>query len=81
VTVEIVGREDELGMIEVFLADVERGPAALVLSGEPGIGKTILWDAGVEEAKRRFGRVLTCRGVEAEASFAFAGLSELLAVG
>ena len=30
-------------------------------------------------AEQRFGHVLTCRGVEAEASLSFAGLSELLA--
>jgi DNA-binding CsgD family transcriptional regulator len=75
----IVGREEELGSIRAFLASAGEGPAALVLSGEPGIGKTVLWEAVVEEAKTRFGRVLSCRGVEAEASFAFAGLSELLA--
>src|SRR5262249_55940783 len=43
------------------------------------IGKTILWETGVDEARSRFGRVLSCRGVEAEASLSFAGLSELLA--
>ena len=32
-----------------------------------------------EAASSRYGRVLTCRGVEAEASLSFAGLSELLA--
>jgi DNA-binding CsgD family transcriptional regulator len=74
----IIGREDEFGSIEAFLADVGRGPAALVLSGEAGIGKTILWEAGVEEAQGVSCRVLTCRGVEAEASLSFAGLSELL---
>ena len=50
-----------------------------MLSGEAGIGKTILWEAGVEEAGRGTSRVLTCRGVEAEALLSFAGLSELLA--
>jgi len=75
----VVGRDEELAALEAFLADVLDGPAALVLSGEPGIGKTILWEAGVEEARAGFGRVLVCRGVEAEASFAFAALSELLA--
>jgi DNA-binding NarL/FixJ family response regulator len=76
---EIIGREDELAAIEAFLSEVERGPAALVLSGEAGIGKTILWEAGLEVARDSSNRVLTCRGVEAEASFAFAGLSDLLA--
>ncbi len=75
----LIGRDNELGIIEAFLADVDQGPTALVLSGEPGIGKTILWETGLEEAKRRFGGVLICRGVEAEASLSFAGLSELLA--
>jgi predicted ATPase len=76
---EIIGREDELASIEDFLGRVQEGPGALVLSGEAGIGKKILWEAGVEEARERFSRVLSCRGVEAEASLSFAGLSELLA--
>jgi ATP/maltotriose-dependent transcriptional regulator MalT len=74
----VVGREEELASIEAFLGRIREGPAALVLSGEAGIGKTILWERGVEEAGRRFGRVLRCHGVEAEASLSFAGLSELL---
>ncbi len=75
----LVGRDEELGSISAFLDDVVRGPAALVLAGETGIGKTILWQAGVAAAESRLVRVLTCRGVEAEASLSFAGLSELLA--
>jgi len=74
----VIGRGDELDAIEAFLAEVELGPRALVLSGEAGIGKTVLWDAGLEKARGRFGSILTCRGVEAEASLSFAGLSELL---
>ena len=35
--------------VEAFLAEVEQGPCALVLSGEPGIGKTILWEGGLED--------------------------------
>src|SRR5262249_57826238 len=67
-TAVVVGRETELETIEGFLADVGRGPAALVLSGEAGIGKTVLWETGVADARSRFGSVLSCRGVEAEAS-------------
>jgi DNA-binding CsgD family transcriptional regulator len=75
----VIGREEELDTIEAFLARLDDGPAALVLAGEPGIGKTILWEAGLRRARARGARVLACRGVEAEASFAFAALSELLA--
>jgi DNA-binding CsgD family transcriptional regulator len=74
----LIGREGELGAIQAFLEQVQAGPAVLVLSGEPGIGKTILWEAGIEEAQKRFGRVLSHRSVEAEASLAFAGLSDLV---
>ena len=76
---ELVGREEELSSIDAFLDEAVVGPAALVLIGEAGIGKTVLWHEGVAEAGRRSVRVLTCRGVEAEASLSFAGLSELLA--
>ena len=75
----VIGREAELGSIEAFLARVEGGPTALVLSGEAGIGKTILWETGVEEVEERFGRVLMHRSVEAEALLSFTGLSDLLA--
>ena len=74
----VIGRDEELGAIQVFLDRVADGPRALVLSGEAGIGKTILWHVGVEEARERLDRVLICRGVEAEASLSFTGLSELL---
>jgi DNA-binding CsgD family transcriptional regulator len=73
-----IGREEEVGAVEEFLGCLSDGPRALLLSGEPGIGKTAVWELGVAEAERRFGRVLTCRGIEAEASLSFAALSELL---
>ncbi len=74
----LIGREQELALVEGFLAGIEQGPSAFVLFGDAGIGKTILWEAGVEDARGRVARVLACRGVEAEASLSFAGLSDLL---
>jgi DNA-binding CsgD family transcriptional regulator len=74
----VVGRDAEFDAVEAFLAHVAGGPAGLVLSGEAGIGKTTLWHAGVAEARKQLDRVLTCRGVVAEASLSFAGLSDLL---
>jgi hypothetical protein len=74
----VIGRGAELDCVQAFLDGVGGGPVGLVLSGEPGIGKTILWQAGVEGARARFEHVLTCRGAEAEAALSFAALSELL---
>ena len=75
---EIIGRDEELGAIEVFLAEVEQGPGGTRSVGRAGIGKTILWETAVEKAGKRFGQVVACHGVEAEALLSFAGLSELL---
>jgi hypothetical protein len=72
-----IGRDEELAAIGAFLDGVWSGPRALVFAGEAGIGKTLLWETGVAQAKERVGRVLSCRGTEAEASLSFAALSEL----
>jgi DNA-binding CsgD family transcriptional regulator len=74
----VIGRDAELDFVEGFLDEVRAGPTGLVLSGEPGVGKTMLWRVGVEQARGRFAHVLMCRGTEAEAALSFAGLSELL---
>jgi DNA-binding CsgD family transcriptional regulator len=74
---EIVGRQDELASLYAFIDEVERGPAALVLEGEAGIGKSTLWLAGVRHARTRGIRVLSSRPAEAERSFAHVGLVDL----
>src|SRR5262245_10983772 len=74
----LVGRELELATITTFLRRRQPSPAAAVIEGPAGIGKTTLWEAGVEEA-RRFGfRVLACRPAAAEAHLLHGGLSDLL---
>jgi DNA-binding NarL/FixJ family response regulator len=73
----LVGRESELGAAEAFLAS-ER-PCALAIVGDPGIGKTTLWQAAVEHARAAGARVLVARPTESEARLAFAGLADLLA--
>jgi predicted ATPase len=75
---ELSGREVETRSIEAFLDRAAAAPSVLVLSGEPGIGKTALWQAGLERAQARGARVLAHRAVEAEAVLSFAGISELL---
>jgi DNA-binding CsgD family transcriptional regulator len=76
--VEIVGREEELGVFERFFGRPSGGLAALVLEGEAGIGKSTLWLAGVEHARKRGLRVLLSRPAEAERGLAHGGLSDLL---
>src|SRR5215211_3798523 len=75
---EIIGRERELAAITAFLGRVVRSPAALLLAGEPGIGKTVLWSAAIDQARSGEAVVLSFRAVEAEASVSFACLSDLL---
>jgi DNA-binding CsgD family transcriptional regulator len=74
----VIGRDEELAAIGAFLDGVWSGPRALVFAGEAGIGKTLMWETGVAQAKGRVGRVLSCRGAEAEASLSFAALSEVV---
>jgi DNA-binding NarL/FixJ family response regulator len=73
----LVGRESELGAVETFLSS-ER-PCVVAIVGEPGIGKTTLWQAAVEHARAKSARVLMARPTESEARLAFAGLADLLA--
>ena len=74
---EIVGREDELASLHAFVGRAEEGPAALVLEGEAGIGKSTLWLAGVDRARHLGLRVLSSRPAEAERGLAHAGLGDL----
>jgi DNA-binding CsgD family transcriptional regulator len=75
----IIGRAAELRAIDDFLASVAEGPAALVLQGDAGIGKSALWTHAVRRAAEGGSTVLTCRPVESEAQMAYAGLGDLLA--
>ena len=72
------GANVELGSIDAFLGCVARSGGAVV-----GRRRGHRPDHPVGSRDRRgpaaFGRVFTCRSVEAEAALSFAGLSELLA--
>ena len=74
----IIGRDDELRSLEGFLDAIEDGPIGLLLDGEAGIGKTLLWKAGLAAASNRSYRVLTCRPIESETELAYAALGDLL---
>ena len=49
----------------------------LILAGGPGIGKTTLWQEGIDTARDRGLRVLVSRPSGAEARHSFAGLIDL----
>jgi DNA-binding CsgD family transcriptional regulator len=76
--VQPVGRQWESAGVERFLDLLPRGPAALVLEGEAGIGKTTVWRAAVDAARSRSYRVLICRASESEGALSFLGLGDLL---
>jgi DNA-binding CsgD family transcriptional regulator len=76
-TLGIVSREEQLSLLRSFVGGGHDQPCALVLEGEPGIGKTTLWSAGVDEAEAAGRRVLTARPAEAEQRLAYVGLGDL----
>jgi DNA-binding CsgD family transcriptional regulator len=73
----LYGRTAELDRIGHFLDEVAGGPAALLLEGPAGIGKTTLWAAGTDMARRRGWWVLSCRPVQSEAPLSFSALGDL----
>ena len=75
----LVGRGEELAVLETFLDAPERPePAALVLEGEAGIGKTTLWRAGIALARSRGYRVLEAAPGGSETELSFAALRDML---
>ncbi|CAI9412490.1 helix-turn-helix transcriptional regulator [Nocardioides sp. T2.26MG-1] len=73
----LVGRHDEQRAVGALLAAARLGQSGvLVLTGEPGIGKSALLDHVVAHAGRF--RVLRVTGTEAERDLPFAGLAQLL---
>jgi predicted ATPase len=74
----LVGRDAELSFIESFFGNPEVHGAALLLSGEAGVGKSALLDAVAKGAVRNGVRVLRAAGVQFEADIGYAGLNQLL---
>jgi DNA-binding CsgD family transcriptional regulator len=75
---QIVGRDRELDAVRAFVASIAEGPAALVLEGEPGVGKTTLWRAGIAAAADAGVLVLRSSPAEAEARLPYAVLGDLI---
>lgn len=75
---EVVGREDEIAAVLNFLQEPSAFPGALLLEGETGIGKTTLWQRGLELATALSYRVLSCSPSGTEARLSFAALGDML---
>lgn len=74
---EVIGRGDELAAIDRLLERALEAPAALVFEGEPGIGKTALWESGRAVAEERGFRILVSRPGRSEAQLALTGFGDL----
>jgi len=74
----VVARDGELDAIRDLLGREEGLVRAVVLEGEPGVGKTSLWEQGLAWGRERGLRVLVARASEAEAELPFAGIIDLL---
>lgn len=75
---EIIGRRDELLALEAFLEAALAGGHAMLLEGDAGVGKTVLWEEALSLAGTREFHVLRSRPSPAEAQVAFAALGDLL---
>jgi DNA-binding CsgD family transcriptional regulator len=74
----LVGREPELAALSRFVHDLSEKPQDLLFEGAPGIGKTILWRAGVEAAQEAGHRVLVSRPGENETGLSYSGIGDLI---
>ena len=74
----VVGRDVELARTRSFLDSIVLGPAALLVEGEAGIGKTTVWAAAIGEAESRGIRVLQARAAETEVQLSYASLADLV---
>ncbi|MFF7369704.1 ATP-binding protein [Streptomyces tricolor] len=74
----LVGRDADLSFIRSFFGNAEVHGAALLLSGEAGVGKSAVLDAVATSAVHNGVRVLRAAGVQFEADISYAGLNQLL---
>src|SRR4051794_775802 len=73
----LLGRAEEQELLTSLLDGVAKRGQALVLRGEPGIGKSRLLSEAARMSRERGMTVLTTTGVQSEAHLPFAGLHQL----
>ena len=74
----IIGREAGLGRLRALVDPVPLASQVLLVTGEAGMGKTVLLAAAADRARSAGMRVLSVTGRESESRLAFAGLHQLL---
>jgi len=74
----IIGREAGLARLRALVDPVPRASQVLVVTGEAGMGKTVLLTDASDRARSAGMRVLSVTGRESESKLAFAGLHQLL---
>jgi DNA-binding CsgD family transcriptional regulator len=74
----LVGRSDELELIDLLLAGHSRAGPGLLLRGDPGVGKTALLEVAAIQAEAAGMRVLRASGVQFEAEIGYSALHQLL---
>jgi DNA-binding CsgD family transcriptional regulator len=72
------GRAPELELLRSFLDEAAQDGGVLLLSGDPGVGKTTLLEAASEAASKGGAEVLSVAGTEFEADLGYSGLHLLL---
>jgi DNA-binding CsgD family transcriptional regulator len=72
-----LGREPELALLDSFLAEA-KPPAALLIEGPAGIGKTTLFEHAIGAAVESGRQLARARPIRAEAEMTYAGLDALL---
>lgn len=76
-TANMASRPAEEWALDEFLESIAGAPAALLVDGEAGIGKTTVWLAGLARARNRGFQVLSARAIDAQV-VAYAALADLL---
>ena len=74
----IVGRDAGLARLRGLVDPVPPASQVLLVTGEAGMGKTVLLADAAERARAAGMRVLSVTGRESESKLAFAGLHQLL---
>jgi DNA-binding CsgD family transcriptional regulator/tetratricopeptide (TPR) repeat protein len=74
----LFGREAEVAMLDQLVAQIPERGGALVLCGDPGIGKTAMLAVASAAATSKGVCVLRTAGAQSETGLAFAGLHQLL---